>query len=239
MRFLYILIIRDILYMEINEEDLVIIIKANSKGKKFRYIEVTCDGCNKDRLQRIDKFRNRKSNLCLRCNARRLKPDNRTHGKSATKLYHKYHNLVHRCYNVNSSNFHYYGGRGIGVCDTWLDPENGLENFYKWALDNGYTEENNLQIDRIDNDGDYSPDNCQFISKRANLEKMENLFGVKGRVVKRVSPKNSKGDYHYQSLVDNLKLVEKDTGSTLAHADYVPLWDFLENLGKKKSTNKL
>ena len=71
---------------------------------------------------------------------------------------------------------------------------------------------NVVEVRAKDNDGDYSPANCQFISKRANLEKMENLFGVKGRVVKRVSPKNSKGDYHYQSLVDNLKLVEKDTG---------------------------
>lgn len=214
--------------MKIDEGNLNLITKADKNGKKFKYIEVICSACNESRLQRIDKFRNRKSDLCKRCNAKNLNPDNTKHGFSKTKLYHKYHNMLHRCYNVENRSFKYYGGRGIGVCMEWLDSKDGLKNFCEWSLANGFNEDTNLQIDRIDNDGDYSPDNCNYITKRQNLEKMENLFGVEGRVVKPVvKPK-------YENLIDKLKLVEKKVGA-IDSDDYVPLWDFLENLGKKKS----
>jgi len=213
--------------MKMDEEGLEFIVVPNKNGKKYNFVKVVCEHCKEQRLQRIDKFRERKTNLCLKCNAKTLKPDNKKHGYSNSKLYNKYHNMIHRCYNIKNKGFKYYGARGIGICMEWLDPENGLENFYKWSMDNGFTEDCNLQIDRIDNDGDYSPDNCAYITKRENLEKMENLFGIEGRKVKKIVPK-------YENLIDKLKLVEKNIGE-IADKDYVPLWDFLENLGKKKS----
>lgn len=214
--------------MKIDEGNLNLITKPDKNGKKFKYVEVTCSVCNETRLQRIDKYRNRKTDLCRHCYVKTLNPDNTKHGFSKDKLYHKYHNMIHRCYNVDNRSFKYYGGRGIGVCMEWLNSKDGLKNFYEWSLANGYNEETNLQIDRIDNDGDYSPDNCNYITKRENLEKMENLFGVEGRVVK---PKTKP---QYENLIDKLKLVEKKVGA-IDSDDYVPLWDFLENLGKKKS----
>lgn len=90
--------------------------------------------------------------------------------------------MVYRCYNVNQKNFEYYGGRGIGVCLEWLNPKTGLQNFISWSLLNGYKPK--LQIDRIDNDGDYSPDNCRYITAELNRARMKDLFGVKGRVCK-------------------------------------------------------
>ena len=212
--------------MENNEEGLELIVVPNKHGKKYNFVKVVCEDCKKERLQRIDKYRERKTKLCLACNAKTLNPDNKKHGYSRSKLYCKYHNMVHRCYNTKCSGFKYYGARGIGVCLEWLDPVNGLEKFYNWSLENGFNEESNLQIDRIDNDGDYCPENCEFITKRANLEKMENLFGIPGRVVKKVAPAK------YENLIDKLKLVEKNVGQ-VSPDDYVPLWDFLENLGKK------
>jgi len=214
--------------MNIDEEGLQLIAVPNKKGKKYNFVKVTCIHCKKERLQRIDKYRIRKTDLCLQCNAKTLDPDNTTHGYSKTKLYNKYHNMVHRCYNTKNKGFRFYGGRGIGICLEWLDSRNGLDNFCKWSLANGFTEENNLQIDRIDNDGDYSPENCQYITKRENLEKMNNLFGVAGRVVKKAKPVPQ-----YENLIDKLKLVEKNVGQVTSD-DYVPLWDFLENLGNKK-----
>lgn len=219
--------------MNINEEGLETIYKKSKNGKKFKFVKVTCEDCKKERFQRIDKWRQRLTNRCLQCNARRLNPDNTKHGFSKSKLYHKWHNMIYRCYDTRNRSFPYYGGRGIGVCLEWLDHETGLEKFCKWALANGFSEETNLQIDRIDNDGDYCPENCAFITRRENLEKMENLFGVKGRVVKKIEPK--KQTDKYQNLVQNLKLVEKDLGAP-SKDGYVPLWDFLENLGKKKTT---
>lgn len=59
--------------------------------------------------------------------------------------------------------YHRYGGRGIKICDEWND---SYEAFAAWARDNGYADD--LQIDRIDNDGNYEPSNCRFVTPRAN-----------------------------------------------------------------------
>lgn len=53
--------------------------------------------------------------------------------------------------------------RGIKICDLWIG-NNGFKNFYKWAIENGYA--NNLTIDRINNDGDYEPNNCRWITNK-------------------------------------------------------------------------
>ena len=71
--------------------------------------------------------------------------------------------IMRRCFNSNSKDYKFYGGRGIGVHPDWVD---GFINFYKWAIPNGYDKK--LQIDRIDNDGDYSPDNCRWVTRKQN-----------------------------------------------------------------------
>lgn len=70
-----------------------------------------------------------------------------------------YTGIKSRCYNKNHMTYKSYGGRGILMCDEWL---NDNKVFFKWALYNGYKD--NLSIDRIDNDKGYSPDNCRWIS---------------------------------------------------------------------------
>lgn len=77
---------------------------------------------------------------------------------SESKLYSIYFNIKYRCYNSNHHEFHNYGGKGIKVCDDWLG-ENGYINFYIWSILNGYKE--GLTIDRINENGNYCPDNCQ------------------------------------------------------------------------------
>lgn len=78
------------------------------------------------------------------------------------KLYGLWSTIKQRCENQNREKYSSYGGRGIKVCEEWKDPN----AFIEWALNNGYQE--GLQIDRINNDGDYSPQNCRWVTNKEN-----------------------------------------------------------------------
>jgi len=84
--------------------------------------------------------------------------------KRSGRVYRIYHNMKSRCYLETASNYKYYGARGIKICKKWLG-KSGFDNFYKWAIKNGYADE--LEIDRINSDLGYSPKNCRWTSRKA------------------------------------------------------------------------
>lgn len=78
------------------------------------------------------------------------------------KLYVVWHEMVRRCHSPKYKGYHNYGGRGIKVCAQWYK----FLPFYEWALANGY--KISLRLDRINNDGDYEPTNCHFVTHKQN-----------------------------------------------------------------------
>lgn len=96
-------------------------------------------------------------------------PECRPLGIRNERLYHIYYGILQRCYNPKSPGFEYYGGKGVKMCDEWLN--GGYPAFKKWSEEHGYIPNVGLTIDRIDSDGDYAPDNCQWISLSENSAK--------------------------------------------------------------------
>lgn len=133
----------------------------NKKGHKMGlYI---CPYCESKTVKRMSSIKNGTTKSCG-CSSYKLMGVNRiTHDLSRTKLYSVWHEMIRRC--VNQKHFAYkrYGGRGISVCNEWED----VSIFYNWAINNGY--EDGYQLDRVDNDGNYCPENCRFVTQKENM----------------------------------------------------------------------
>lgn len=96
-------------------------------------------------------------------------------GRMKHPLYSTWNSMVARCYRKSSSGYSNYGGRGISVCERWRRYDCGFENFVKdmGPKPDGYT------LDRIDNDGDYCPENCRWVTRRhQNINKRNNKKDV-------------------------------------------------------------
>lgn len=91
-------------------------------------------------------------------------PSNYKHGSEGTRLYHIWSSMIGRCNRVKSYYYHRYGGRGIKVHHQWKE---SFATFQDWALKNGYSDE--LQLDRKNNDGNYCPENCRFLTAAKNI----------------------------------------------------------------------
>ena len=90
-----------------------------------------------------------------------------------TRLYRIYYNMRSRCLNENVPCYEYYGGKGVRICDEWLT---SFESFRDWALSNGYEEY--LTLDRVNVSGDYSPNNCRWISMLEQAKNKERSISV-------------------------------------------------------------
>lgn len=89
-----------------------------------------------------------------------------------SRIYHTWQSMKDRCFNSNNKSYPIYGGRGISVCQEW---KHNFSNFREWAMQNGYTD--TLTIDRKDNNGNYEPDNCRWVTRLVqNNNKSSNVL---------------------------------------------------------------
>ncbi len=120
-----------------------------------------------------------------------------THGMTNTRLYHIRTNMIQRCTNSKNNNYKHYGGRGVKICEEW---RNSFEAFYEWAMSNGYAD--NLTIDREDNDGDYEPGNCRWVTnKENNNNKGDNVFVEIGGEVKTLKQWSDISGLRYGTII--------------------------------------
>lgn len=120
------------------------------------------------------------------------------------KLYRVWKSLKERCYLESYIRANRYSKRGIKVCDEWI---NNYNNFKNWALVNGY--DSNLRIDRIDNNGDYQPNNCRFVTNKDNCNNREITFKVNynGENIAFMTLMNKLGinERHYPAIKSRIK----------------------------------
>lgn len=101
------------------------------------------------------------------------------HGLTHTRLHSIWNGMKQRCFSKNNDYYYNYGGRGITMCDEW---KNDFKAFYNWSIKNGYSD--NLTIDRIDNDGNYEPSNCRWITRTEQMRntRRSRKFSYKGEM---------------------------------------------------------
>lgn len=103
---------------------------------------------------------------------------NKTHELTNHRLYTIWCCMKQRCYNHNNTKYKNYGSRGITICRDWLE---SFQVFYDWAMLNGY--QDNLTIDRINNDGNYEPSNCRWATAKEQANNQTRSVNRKSQLV--------------------------------------------------------
>lgn len=131
----------------------------------MKRVTVVCE-CGTEKIVFV---RNLKTGATKSCGCINKERGRGTHGKRKHPLYIVWCRLKDRCSNPNAHSYKDYGGRGISVCEEW---KISFQSFYDWAIQNCW--EKGLEINRINNDGNYQPSNCNFVSPKENCRNRRN-----------------------------------------------------------------
>ena len=143
-------------------EDLGMLFLTKDSNYKARFGIYKCGFCGTKFKASTGNIKNKHTKSCGCYNKRIASETHKTHGLRSTKLYMVWADIKNRTLNIKTRQFPDYGGRGITICDEW---KNDFMPFYNWAMSNGYAENKGLSIDRINNDGNYEPENCRWTTR--------------------------------------------------------------------------
>lgn len=144
---------------------LTVIERTENKGKSTMWL-CKCD-CGNERIVSRNNLSTGHSMSCGCLKKETITKIKTTHGKRDTRLYHIWSSMKGRCITTSNHKYKNYGGRGITICEEWL---NDFQAFYDWAMANGYSDD--LSIDRIDVNGNYEPSNCRWTDAKTQMNNM-------------------------------------------------------------------
>ena len=189
--------------------------KRTSSGGIRRHGLFYCSYCSKT-IEK-DCYHGKRDKSCGCYKGKLTGIGNVTHGDSVVgkriRLYRIWLNMKNRCSNPKLLCSKYYYDKGIKVCDEW---ENSYIKFKEWALNNGY--KNNLQIDRIDSNGNYSPENCQWLTAAQNTRKSSQTK-MNWLTVRLIRAMHKKG-YSRKELLDIFDTSIRNLGSILTYSTW-------------------
>ena len=167
-------------------------IRINNNGHKIKWGEFLCPACL-NKVERILSDGKKQKTCCKKYKFPKNSKLNYKHGMKKTRLYNIWHGIKSRILNKNNKDYKNYGGRGLTVCADWLE----FIPFRDWALSNGYAE--HLTIDRRNNNGNYTPENCHWIHLEKNAQK-KRTTKINLEIANKIRELHKTGDYTQISL---------------------------------------
>jgi hypothetical protein len=133
------------------------------------------------------------------------------HGLRSHPLYMIHRDMINRCYLKTRLCYKNYGGRGITVCEEW---RNDVKAFYDWAISNGWRK--GLEIDRINNNGNYEPSNCRIATAKINAQNRRNSHNLTWNgITMNLAEWANKTGIHYKLLYKRIKYENLSIGEAI------------------------
>jgi len=174
--------------------------EKKNMGKVF--LLCRCD-CGNECSVRADHLKSGETQSCGCLHAEIIKRVKTVHGMAGKRLQVIWNNMKARCYNPKSQHYNRYGGRGISICPEWV---NDCSKFITWALNNGYSDD--LTIDRINNDGNYEPQNCRWVTQQEQAQNTSQNVRVRcietGKQYRSISEAAADNGIHPNSITNAL-----------------------------------
>ena len=180
-------------------EDLGMRYATERSPKRVRYGLYECQYCGNHWSAPVSNIKATKTKSCGCRTILRNKERSTTHGLSKHPLYYTWKGMKARCYNKKDKGYKEYGGRGITVCEEWLDVKNFIEDMYP-------TYKEGLSLDRINTSGNYEPNNCRWANANTQMQNTRSIISRNNSGFRGVSSKHNGTKWHSRICVNSKQI---------------------------------